>query len=415
MALYAFDGTWNKDEPVPEKDTNVVRFVEAYKKGGAKYLAGVGTRFSIFGKIVGGITGAGGRSRILRMYKHACRNYAAGDTDIDVVGFSRGAALAVHFCNVLAKKGLELPDGSVACPKVRFLGLWDIVASFGIPVNIIIPFNEINVGWDLELPENVGRCYHAMAQDEVRQTFRVTRLDPGHTHPNVEELWFRGVHSDVGGGNGATQLSNITLHWMLQKAAECGVPVDPDEILALEKPGRMDPTAPLFENFDPIKNTPREILPGDKRHITAYGEELKPGDIHTFPVHASELYSWTGVWLKRGGQYLFHFEPGQVWIDKSIRCGPEGWTVEKEKMPLFIKGIVKASEGFRRHPDADWFEVIGAFGKSEDSLFRIGDGSKSRTPYVASQDGPLYAFANDLESRYDNNKGKVEITVTRIA
>jgi hypothetical protein len=60
-----------------------------------------------------------------------------------------------------------------------------MVSAFGIPINLIIPFQEINLG--------------------------VTRLDSGHTNPKIEELWFRAVHTDVGGGTGNYKLSNTWL------------------------------------------------------------------------------------------------------------------------------------------------------------------------------------------------------------
>lgn len=410
MALYAFDGTWNEDEPSLEKDTNVVKFANAYTKG-REYVEGVGTRFSYFGKIVGGLTGAGGRERIAEMYKEACENFEAGDEHIDVIGFSRGAALAVHFCNVLERKGLELARGKVERPRIRFLGVWDIVGSFGIPFNFIIPFQEINLGYDLTVPDNVARCFHAMAQDELRQSFRVTRLDPEHARGNIEEVWFRGVHSDVGGGNGNFPLNNIALGWMLEKAAECGLPIDPNALIGIQ--GEMDATVPLFENFDPIENKPRPILAGDVFHHTAFGKELRVGEEATFRVDAPDLYSWTGVRLVRGGQYLFRIPPGQEWTDASIECGPDGWRTEEELS--FFKGkLIKFTEGWRRHPEANWFEVIGAVGKSDDHLFRIGDGSKAERPFVSMRNDGLYAFANDIRSMYDNNKGTVNITVRRV-
>jgi hypothetical protein len=58
MALYAFDGTWNEDEANEAKDTNVVKFSDAYA-GRKFYLEGVGTRLGFVGKILGGVTGAG--------------------------------------------------------------------------------------------------------------------------------------------------------------------------------------------------------------------------------------------------------------------------------------------------------------------------------------------------------------------
>ena len=63
-----------------------------------------------------------------------------------------------------------------------------MVSTFGIPINLIIPFQEINLGYDLIVPENVKSCFNALALDEYRQAFRVPRLDPGHTNPKIEEL-----------------------------------------------------------------------------------------------------------------------------------------------------------------------------------------------------------------------------------
>lgn len=58
MALYAFDGTWNEDEPNAEEDTNVVRFKRAYQ-GTVDDIPGVGTRFGSIGKLFGGLFGTG--------------------------------------------------------------------------------------------------------------------------------------------------------------------------------------------------------------------------------------------------------------------------------------------------------------------------------------------------------------------
>ena len=79
MGLYAFDGIRNEDEADEGKDTNVLKFFEAYV-GNRFYLEGVGTRKGFIGKILGGITGAGVRIRneeALAEYDH---NAANGDS-----------------------------------------------------------------------------------------------------------------------------------------------------------------------------------------------------------------------------------------------------------------------------------------------------------------------------------------------
>ena len=195
MALYAFDGTWNEDKEGTENDTNVAWFASAYNDGAVSYWKGVGTRLGIFGKAIGGITGAGGRTRIREAIQAVRENFKKGDKVIDIVGFSRGAALAVHFGNVL-EQGIE---GHKSALPVRFLGIWDIVPSFGVPGN------PIDLGWELDLPGTAENCFHAMALDERRHNFPLQRLeehqrDTSHK-PRLTEVWFRGVHSDIGGGN----------------------------------------------------------------------------------------------------------------------------------------------------------------------------------------------------------------------
>ena len=214
MPLYAFDGTWNIDKPGTEHDTNVTWFHDAYT-GPKHYYKGIGTRFGPLGRLLGGTTGAGGRDRV----KEAVAAFAAdrqnGETIVDVVGFSRGAALALEFVHKVCGKGCT----------VRFLGLWDTVPSFGVAA---IP---INLGWDLDLPDNVQKCFHAMSLDERRIDFKLhrpdARVDDANQEGRLFEVWFRGVHSDVGGGNDCPGLSSIALNWMFTKAGKSGLPLDP--------------------------------------------------------------------------------------------------------------------------------------------------------------------------------------------
>jgi len=265
MALYAFDGTWNEEKDAGEygKNTNVVRFRDAYQGQREFYSKGVGTRYGIIGKILGGAFGVGGRERIAQASRQLAKNFAAGDTDIDVIGFSRGAALALHFCNVISSKGVRDPDTGRTIarhPTIRFLGLWDVVAAFGIPIDIGIRFSRINLGYILNLPNNVEHCFHALALDERRRAFRPTRTKGGY------EVWFRGVHSDIGGGNGNAKLNNIAFKWMLKKAVIVGLPIQSEAIAGLTTP--IDPAAKISRNFDPIEDAPRRIKSKFRMHYT---------------------------------------------------------------------------------------------------------------------------------------------------
>ena len=409
MTLYAFDGTWNREDPVLIETTNVVRFRDRYD-GHCEYLSGVGTRFGALGLALGGAFGAGGQTRIEEMYASLVANWKRGDQVIDIIGFSRGAALAVHFSNVIAQEGIRDGGELLARPDIRFLGLWDCVAAFGIPIDFVLNFQDINIGYDLKVPRNVQHCFHAMALHERRQSFDVERQNVSGRRRNVEELWFRGVHNDIGGGLGNTALSSITLQWMMQKAKACGLPVEDADIRAL---GRLaDHRAPIGKNFDPIENPPRRIHRNDRFHPTALGKQLAIGDRLRFTVRAPELHSWSGARLVKGGYYAFTIGPRQTWLDNDIECGPEGW--HSEDLPRTRESVVRFFEGRRRCPQANWFELIGAIDEDDATLFRIGRGGRDAT-YRAAKSGELFAFANDLPGFYGNNRGAIEVQVKRVA
>src|SRR6187402_3819467 len=115
MALYAFDGTWNtgKDgEDESYKNTNVFRFYNTYHKHSGTndfYVAGVGTRFDHLGRAFGGVFGLGELPRINEAYAHLCQAWAKGDTTIDIIGFSRGAATTLDFCHRIQEAGIRRP------------------------------------------------------------------------------------------------------------------------------------------------------------------------------------------------------------------------------------------------------------------------------------------------------------------
>lgn len=128
MALYAFNGTWNEEEDANDeskkRNTNVVKFRDAYI-GEKFYLDGVGTRLGFIGKFLGGVPGSGGRIRIKEAKDALKRNFENNDRTIDIIGFSRGAALPLHFANEINEE-----FGSA---EIRFLGLWDVVRRSEFP------------------------------------------------------------------------------------------------------------------------------------------------------------------------------------------------------------------------------------------------------------------------------------------
>lgn len=237
MPLYAFDGTWNeaKDGDDPDyANTNVVRFFDAYKRHSRRpdldcYVPGVGTRFQAIGRVLGGAFGLGELSRIDQAYDALCRAWDQGERDIDIVGFSRGAATTLDFCHCIQDRGIRHPgsaDVVERSPVIRFLGVWDVVASFGLAN---LGNTALNIGHHLSLPQsNLQYCFHALALDERRPSFLPTRLDGAY------EVWFRGVHSDIGGGNGNRGLNDITLRWMMSKAIDAHLPIRQADIDGLD-------------------------------------------------------------------------------------------------------------------------------------------------------------------------------------
>ncbi len=411
MTLYAFDGTSNIDQDEDIKDTNVVRFKELYNGNGSPvYIPGVGTRFGAIGRALGGLLGAGGRSRINEMYDQLGKNWDAGDKDIDIIGFSRGAALAVHFANKIADEGIKLSNGEAVKSDIRFLGLWDVVGSFGLSFDTLIDFQDINLGWNINKIQNsVMHCYHAMALDERRETFNVTRLDSIHQFSHIHELWFRGVHSDIGGGNENVKRSNIALQWMLEMAKQSGVPIN--EAKAKEKKySETDLAAPISENRDVQRDPRRKIFADDVFHESAQAKVLAVTQTHTVSVLSNLKYNWSGVKLEKGGVYQFSCKNGDTWLDGDIECGPQGWS--SDQLPALNEIAVELFEKRRRKADANWFELIGALGDEDNQLFRIGDGSSH---YSAEDTADLYLFANDLQSKYGNNEGSLEVSIKRIS
>lgn len=264
MALYAFDGTWNteKTKDNTNLNTNVVRFKNAYQANANKeqfYVAGVGTRLNWIGQVIGGAFGAGELPRLQEAYTRLCENWVHdGDEVIDIVGFSRGAATTLDFCHMVQDRGIRDPDTDAVVapnPRIRFVGVWDVVPAFGLG---FLGNTALNFGHKLTLPtKRIDYCFHALALDERRPPFLPIRLDGGY------EVWFRGVHSDIGGGNGNLGLNDITLKWMMSKAQAAGLPISDADILSLHP----DPSVP--PKHDPELPDIRNIGPADRGHYTA--------------------------------------------------------------------------------------------------------------------------------------------------
>ncbi len=403
MALYAFDGTWNfRDRKDALRDaqssqygpdaafrretveTNVHRFREFYDVSASEYLQGVGTRFALIGRILGGAFGAGGKWRIRRMYHKLCQRYQGGDTEIDIIGFSRGAALAVHFVNVINEYGIRNPRGKkhlglwydrrlgwsfrlpkadkkadVPSPPVRFLGLWDTVASFGVPVGPLR--NWPTSRWAVTtVPGNVRRSFHAMALDEVRATFALVRPNRTDEPDRHYEVWFRGVHSNIGGGYLDRGLSDITLAWMMEMY-----------LWTLDKESPVHTVPPAFEQaLRRIEPEPQTLGPAwggtslETLEPDVDGELGRPADIRRQGWRAvpSDALIHHSVYGRTRNLLLDHYSSNRPLLRRipgDARPVPDppffyGRTPRQEAMKV-------ATEAFHHVPvrAADWLKVNG--------------------------------------------------------
>lgn len=245
--LFAFDGTGNDASSL----TNVWRFTQGYRKGEVYYLPGPGRALGLNQETdttdVALAWSAG--QRVAIQWQKLLQTLAQqneGVTAIDVVGFSRGAALARHFANKVSqsvKAGrfwYEHPQlGKITtCVDLRFLGLFDTVAQFHL-------LGLTDQTYDLTIPSSFKSVSHAVALHEFRWAFPLTAA----VGSQVIEKAFVGAHADIGGGYltastspGSTpgDLSEVALRWMFNQAKQAGVDVYDDKAgLPIESASKM--------------------------------------------------------------------------------------------------------------------------------------------------------------------------------
>jgi uncharacterized protein (DUF2235 family) len=307
------DGTGNSSAALWR--TNVWRTFDALDLSGSDQVAfyddGVGTSSFKPLAILGGAFGIGLKRNVIDIYKFICRNYRTEADEIFGFGFSRGAFTIRVVIGLILDQGLvqadneidlhrlataaykdyhsrryrtvwwdilnedrEIPPPKAAAnnkrvDRIRFLGLWDTVAAYGLPVD------EMTRGvskwiWPLELPSRVldprvQRACHALALDDERTTFHPVLWDetaqvpaqvpvsPDQPRPlsdeRISQVWFSGMHSNVGGGYPDDSLAHIPQYWIMNEARLCGLrfksapDADPDSMINTEagrdKDGRL--------------------------------------------------------------------------------------------------------------------------------------------------------------------------------
>lgn len=211
-------------------------------RGEVLYLNGIGTTGTIK-RFFEGATGTGTSERIRDAYRFLAERYQDGDR-IFGFGFSRGAFAVRSLAGLIDAAGLptrrralkeeELLEiyeyykkGESIDParyghrpiNFDFLGIWDTVGALAFGSSIGA-FHRIN-------PGNVLRVAHALALDEERERFEPSYWErPPGANTQIDEVWFSGCHTNVGGGYSDTNLSNIALIWVLKAAQDAGMLID---------------------------------------------------------------------------------------------------------------------------------------------------------------------------------------------
>ena len=255
------DGTWN--DPEDEHPTNVMQVARAIRSeddNGVQQVVfydwGVG---SYHNRLLGGALGIGLPKNIQDCYRFVVHNYDAGD-ELFLFGFSRGAYTVRALAGVLNKCGVlprcqakqipcayrfykrrrfkprspeaerwRLARGVARRGKVHFVGVWDTVGALGIPESVRAFVDRRDPFFDAEPGSCVLAARHAVAIDERRKDFSPT-LWTEKEKVDVKQVWFAGVHSDVGGGGGPKNkrlLSDLTLAWMAKEAECYGLALEP--------------------------------------------------------------------------------------------------------------------------------------------------------------------------------------------
>ncbi|HEY5855854.1 MAG TPA: DUF2235 domain-containing protein [Aldersonia sp.] len=310
------DGTWKRaDDRYVSNIEKIARAIAMRDDEGnvqpVHYSAGVGTGAFKLDRILGGAFGVGLDDNLLDAYRFLALNYDPDEGDeICIFGFSRGAYTArslvgmINYLGLLTPAGIvdppksvvdplrrggvlrhaldayrKRPDGSVevnrgtryapfegavheTMPRIGFLGVFDTVGALGIP-GLSRRRHRFH---DVELPSQVDVARQALAIDERRRIFSPAVWEKGKNKTtNVRQVWFEGVHCDIGGGYENHAPSDLTLRWMVSEAAKCKLAFDwkllrvagPDESLTANESLKLPYW--ILNQFGVIGDTYRRI------------------------------------------------------------------------------------------------------------------------------------------------------------
>ena len=398
------DGTGNIWKPGPDK-TNVAKLFEVLEKSNSQityYDPGVGTPDgALSGDEGGGIPyretlrrlgglawGDGVWTNVAEAYTFLLRNYQHGDR-IFLFGFSRGAFTAravsglIHMFGLLREghenlipsilrvyrskqpserskaeraraakefktnfaRRFSTSDGATTQHvPIHFIGCWDTVESVGI-----WQFLGATITSDPSVKPGFHHVRHAMALDELRWSFKPrlythpARLPPDVRRRSIKQVWFRGAHSDIGGGYREAGLSNIPLHWMARESYALGLCIDLERLEAGHK------TNPFDVLHDQILAMPAWVLAGMFRrglprdlqiHDSVYLRESREPHFG-LPIPADAIQAETLLTVGAGGSLNGEAEHDIPTVNSLSNSLPKKQSYPRWFLPtLAISGLV---------------------------------------------------------------------------
>ena len=284
-----------------------------------------GIQWSHWSKLGDVIAGRGINRQIRRAYGWLASRYRPGDR-IFLIGYSRGAYAVRSLAGIIDRIGLLRADaatqrnlrdiyrhyqtgpdtdaarafGRVHCypdAQIEMIGAWDTVKSLGINAPLLwrfsVPKHAFHNHW---LGPSVKRGYHALARHETRVAYSPVMWQARDDWDgDLQQMWFRGTHGDVGGMlggyNAARPLSNIPFVWLMSKAAQAGLPLPNGWQHAYPQ----DPTAPSSGTFRGIG---RWLITRRARKVGMDPSERVHPSVRAAPVQQG--WAWPGrAWLRQ--------------------------------------------------------------------------------------------------------------------
>lgn len=346
------------------------------------YDNGVGSNKNKILRAIGGAFGFGFKRNVCDLYEFLAKQYVPGD-QIYFFGFSRGAATVravtgfIEACGLIDfanypdvgndpeatddlinevydkyacrktdpakaadfKKDKAIhhpeyaPDGNL---KIKFLGVWDTVSALGFSTDgLYITQKLIPILDDLtdkvfphkfynyRLNDNIEYAYQALSIDDQRKTFkpRLWRQGRGNT---VEQVWFAGVHANVGGGYPRNGVSNVAMEWMMTKAEAAGLVFQTDVFQQVK--AQANELGRVYDSRSGL----RAYYRYQPRNITDLCSEM---DIKTVNIHETVF--------NRMDHAISGYAPGNIPEDIEIVCTKKPTAAKKKLLTDRVKRITK--------------------------------------------------------------------------